>query len=291
LGGGTTLAAADKLDRKWIGIDQSVQAVKVTEFRLQQQTDMFTNLYANSYTLQLHKYDYDKLRYADAFEFETWIIEQFGGSPQNKRGGDSGVDGKTGTMLKLEDNKPREVAAGTPIQVKRSEKIGVNVVKNFSVSAKQYNNSLFEHNKATGNPVGYIIAFSFSRGAVQEVARLRNREHIIIDLVNVDNIVPISKKPDLVVTINELSRDAKGMREIEFIAAGNSDAGIEFYSWDFTYNAEKGFVPSVIRDTEGKQTTTLTAGIHHIAVKAVDNNGLESIEVIKLKVNGVVERS
>jgi hypothetical protein len=32
-----------------------------------------------------------------------------------------------------------------------------------------------------------------------------------------------------------------GNRKIELIAAGQSAAGIEFYSWDFTYNAEKGF--------------------------------------------------
>jgi site-specific DNA-methyltransferase (adenine-specific) len=39
MGGGTTIAVADKFNRKWIGIDQSVQAVKVTGLRLQQQTD------------------------------------------------------------------------------------------------------------------------------------------------------------------------------------------------------------------------------------------------------------
>jgi DNA modification methylase len=37
MGGGTTIAVADTLGRKWIGIDQSVQAVKVTELRLQKQ--------------------------------------------------------------------------------------------------------------------------------------------------------------------------------------------------------------------------------------------------------------
>ncbi|HNI45838.1 MAG TPA: site-specific DNA-methyltransferase [Chitinophagales bacterium] len=36
VGGGTTLAVADKLGRHWIGIDQSVAAIKVTESRLQQ---------------------------------------------------------------------------------------------------------------------------------------------------------------------------------------------------------------------------------------------------------------
>jgi hypothetical protein len=91
--------------------------------------------------------------------------------------------------------------------------------------------------------------------------------------------------------LNELSRDASGIREIEFIAAGRSEAGIEFYSWDFDYDAEKGFRASVIIDREGNRRQQLKAGVHHIAVKAVDNDGLESIETIKLKVNGTVERT
>lgn len=119
MGGGTTVAVADKLNRKWIGIDQSVQAVKVTELRLHQQTDLFTNLYANSYTLQLHKYDYDTLRSKDAFEFENWIIGQFGGTGNVRQRGDSGLDGR------MPDN--------TPVQVKRSENVGRNVVDNFKL--------------------------------------------------------------------------------------------------------------------------------------------------------------
>ncbi|MDR2146054.1 MAG: PKD domain-containing protein, partial [Tannerella sp.] len=137
---------------------------------------------------------------------------------------------------------------------------------------------------------GHIIAFSFGKGAVEEVARLKLKENIIIELVTVDKIVPIAKKPTITVEINELSRDAKGIREIEFTAAGQSEAGIEFYSWDFDYNPEKGFKADVMIDKEGKQTAKLKAGLHTIAVKVVDNDGLESVEVIKLKVNGTVER-
>ncbi|MDR3302975.1 MAG: site-specific DNA-methyltransferase, partial [Treponema sp.] len=64
MGGGTTIAVAERLNRRWIGIDQSVQAVKVTEFRLQAMAELFSNMY----TVQLHKYDYDTLRYKDAFQ-------------------------------------------------------------------------------------------------------------------------------------------------------------------------------------------------------------------------------
>ncbi|GHU51121.1 hypothetical protein FACS1894200_11020 [Spirochaetia bacterium] len=69
MGGGTTIAVADKLKRQWLGIDQSAMAVKVTELRLQKQQDLFSA----PYIVQLHKYDYDTLRYKDAFAFETWM--------------------------------------------------------------------------------------------------------------------------------------------------------------------------------------------------------------------------
>jgi DNA modification methylase len=273
VGGGTTVAVADKLNRKWIGIDQSVAAVKVTELRLDNQRDLFSS----PFTIQLHKYDYDTLRYKNAFEFESWIIQQYGGVPQNKKGGDQGTDGKT--------------SEGVPIQVKRSENIGVNVVKNFSVSAKQFDRILFEKNQTEKKPVGYIIAFSFGKGAVEEVARLKLKEGIIIELVTVEKIVPIAKKPSIKVEFTELGKDEKGVREIQMLAFGESEAGIEFYSWNLNYDQEKGFKADVMIDKEGKQIVKFKGGgDYNIAVKVVDNNGLESIEIVKLKVNGTVTR-
>jgi len=272
VGGGTTIAVADKLNRQWIGIDQSPMAVKVTEFRLQKQTDLFTAPYA----VQLYKYDYDTLRYKDAFEFENWIVQQFGGTGNVKQRGDFGLDGRMG------DN--------TPIQVKRSDNIGRNVIDNFLSAVQRYDKSLFTKNVKAKNPVGYIIAFSFGKGIIEEVARLKNEDNIIVKLIKVDEIVPIAVKPVIGVHINELERDDKGNRKIEFVAQGQSPAGIEFYSWDFTYNKDKGFKPSVIIDKEGKQTLTLKAGAHSIAVKVVDNDGLENTEVVQLKINGVVEK-
>ena len=273
VGGGTTIAIAEKLERKWIGIDQSVQAIKVTEFRLQKQLDLFTA----PYIVQLHKYDEETLFKEDPFKFETWIIQQFGGIGQNKKGGDKGVDGKTNN--------------GTPIQVKQSKNIGVNVVKNFSVSAKQFNKILFEKNAKEKNPVGYIIAFSFGKGAIEETARLKNTENIIIKLVTVNEIVPLSVKPSVAVHINELEVLQDGSRKIEFTAVGNSLSGIEFYSWDFDYNVEKSkFKPSIIMDKAGRQAIVLKIGTYNIAVKVVDNDGLENIEVVKLKINGGINR-
>ena len=111
-----------------------------------------------------------------------------------------------------------------------------------------------------------------------------------IELVRVDEIVPIAMKPTLAVKTHDQGKDAKGNRKIEFIAEAHSEAGIEFYSWDFDYDEEKGFKQSVMIDKDGKQSHQFKAGMHTIAVKVVDNEGLESIETVMLKVNGVVKK-
>jgi site-specific DNA-methyltransferase (adenine-specific) len=273
VGGGTTVAVADKLNRKWIGIDQSVQAVKVTELRLDNQRDLFSS----PFTVHLHKYDYDTLRFGNAFEFESWIVQQFGGVNNAKQRGDFGLDGK------MPDN--------TPIQVKRSDNIGRNVVDNFIAAAMRSDKKLFDKNTEDKKPVGYIIAFSFGKGAIEEVARLKVKEGIIIELVTVEKIVPIAKKPSIKVEFTELGKDEKGVREIQMLAFGESEAGIEFYSWNLNYNHEKGFKADIMIDKEGKQIVKFKGGgDYNVAVKVVDNDGLESIEVVKLKVNGTVTR-
>ncbi len=272
VGGGTTVAVADKLNRKWLGIDQSVSAIKVTEFRM----NNLQGLFSAPFITLLHKYDYDTLRYKDAFEFETFIVTQYGGITNSKQRGDYGLDGKT-----------RE---GLPIQVKRSDNIGRNVIDNFLSATQRHDKKLYDKNIAQKQPIGIIIAFSFGKGAVQEVARLKNQENTIIKLITVEEIIPIAKKPTITVAVAEAGRDKKDVREIQFTATAQSAAGIEFYAWDFEYKPDTGFKPSILIDKEGKQLYKFKAGLHHIAVKVVDNDGLDNIEVIKLKVNGTIER-
>ncbi|MEI6088898.1 MAG: site-specific DNA-methyltransferase [bacterium] len=273
VGGGTTIVVAEKLNRQWIGIDQSVQAVKVSEMRLNKMENMFSA----PFTVQLHKYDYDTLRYKDAFEFEKWIVERFNGVTNIKQRSDFGMD--------------RKMRNGTPIQVKRSDGIGRNVVDNFLSAVMRYDKNIYDKNVTAGEPVGYIIAFSFGKGAIQEVARLKNAENVIIKLVTVEEIVPIAKKPKLMVNIADKGADAKGIREIEFTAIGESPAGVEFYAFDFDYNPDtKIFAAELMLNKEGVANWKFKPGQHTIAVKTVDNEGLEAIEVLKIKVNGVVER-
>ncbi len=267
VGGGTTVVVADKLNRNWIGIDQSVQAIKVSEMRI----DKEQGLYSKPFYLQLHKYDYDTLRNKEAFEFESWIINQFGGIPNSRKGGDKGFDGK------MKD--------GTPIQVKRSDNIGINVIKNFLSSCQINEPQLFEKKKSTQEPIGYIIAFTFGRGAVQEVAKIKNEMGVTIELITVDKIVPIAKKPQIKISLIDKGSDSKDLHEIIFTAVAESSAGIEMYAWDWDYEEDKPFKAEVILDKNGTQTMKFKPGNHTIAVKVVDNDGLEAIEIIKLKVN------
>ena len=175
--------------------------------------------------------------------------------------------------------------------MKRSDNIGRNVIDNFVSACKRYDKTLFEQSQQAGEPVGVIIAFSFGKGAIQEVARLKNEENLSIRLVTVEEIIPIAKKPTLTVEFTDAGLDKKQLREIEFTARGESAAGIEFYAWDWDYNQADGiFKPAILRDKEGKQTQKFKAGTHCIAVKVVDNDGLESLEVLTLKVNGEIRK-
>lgn len=274
VGGGTTVAVANQLNRRWIGIDQSVQAVKITELRLWNLMDLFSK----PFVTQLHKYDFDTLRYQDAFEFEHFMVHHFGGIPNVKQRGDLGLDGKTLDNI--------------PIQVKRSDGIGRNVVDNFHAAIQRSDKRLYDRQKATNQIAGYIIAFSFGRGAIEEVARLKNAEGLIIKLLRVEDIVPIAKKPSLSVEMVYIGKDKKGLHEIQLKAVGQSAVGIEFYSWDFEYQADKGmFKAMILLDKLGIQNYAFKAGQHRIAVKVVDNDGLENVEIVNLKVNGHLERN
>jgi DNA modification methylase len=261
VGGGTTVAVADKLGREWIGIDQSSMAIKVSDFRLKKQHDAFSQ----PYDMILRKKDYDFLRYSNAFEFETWIIKQFGGIPNEKQRSDGGIDGQADD--------------GAPIQVKRSDNIGVNVVKNFWASLQQYDQKLFDRKVANGEIAGYIIAFSFGKGAVEEIARLKNKNNTIIKIVKVGDIVNYGKKPEV-----SLSADNINENEFEFTANAQSESDIDFYAWDFSHIEQNGFKPDVLFDKIGKQTKKFQDGEHQIAVEAVDKEGISGMDKVKIKV-------
>jgi DNA modification methylase len=152
VGGGTTIAVADKLERNWIGIDSSVHAIKVSEQRIinnqikagersvekGQDSLLFKE---KPFEVKLHKYDYDEIRKMDDRKFEFFIIEHFeAGSKVNPNPNKYYVDGYT---------KQNNI----PIQVKRQDGVGIKIIDNMLSASRMEDKSRFEKLLSQNEPV------------------------------------------------------------------------------------------------------------------------------------------
>lgn len=163
-GCGTTIAVAEQLGRKWIGIDISPTAAGIMKTRV-------AKLGAKAKVEGLPTTPED-LKQLGPHEFQNWIIRRVGGEPHPRKSGDMGVDGYSFMEL-------------LPIQVKQSERVGRNVVDNFETAVER-----------SGKHMGFIVAFSFTRNAYEEAAaaKQRGRPHIV--LVRVADVVKIGELVD-----------------------------------------------------------------------------------------------
>ena len=268
VGGGTTVAVADRLNRKFIGIDQSVMAIKVTDLRLKKRQNL---LFSQPYEVILPTFDFKKLQNQDGKEFEIWIVNKYGGIPNEKGGKDLGIDGHT--------------QYGTPIQVKKWKKpVGRDTLDAFLTAIERDDKTLFAKNKQEGQICGFIIGFDFSKDIINAVAQLKNKENIIIELKYIKDIIPYDNPPKVTLTAEELE-DLK----YKFEANAESETGIDFFSWDLSHN-EKGFKADVVIDKKGIQEKNFTEGEHHIAVQAVDKKGLSGTDKVKIDVKRKKEK-
>ena len=93
------------------------------------------------------------------------VIEQVNGTHQARKTGDLGVDGWS-------------FMYGEPIQVKQSSRVGREVVDSFETAVER-----------SGKEVGYIVAFSFTRGAHEEVARAKAAGKASVILITVADLL------------------------------------------------------------------------------------------------------
>ncbi len=92
-GCGTTVDAAQRLSRRWIGIDITYIAVDLVEKRLQH---TFGASVSGSYTVHGIPRDLGAARALfnqSPFDFERWAVSLVGAQPNEKQVGDKGVDG------------------------------------------------------------------------------------------------------------------------------------------------------------------------------------------------------
>ena len=114
-GCGTTIDAAQRLERRWIGIDIAFIAIDIIQERLR-------HYHGNSAVYDVHGIPSD-LASADAlfrrseFEFQRWAVSLVSAQPSAKQSGDKGVDGVT------RFNIDRKTTGRMIVSVKGGEKV------------------------------------------------------------------------------------------------------------------------------------------------------------------------
>ncbi|MHB8156709.1 MAG: DNA methyltransferase [Desulfocucumaceae bacterium] len=92
-GCGTTIAAAQKLNRSWIGIDITHTAISLMKKRLVDQfgSDVKYKVLGEPTSLP----DAEELAKKDPYQFQWWSLDLVGARPlEEKKGADKGIDGK-----------------------------------------------------------------------------------------------------------------------------------------------------------------------------------------------------
>lgn len=184
-GCGTTVAVAARMLRRWIGIDISPTAIRVIRRRLNR-----ARIPVRVHNLPETE---EALRDLRPLEFQNWIIDDLGGTHAPRRVGDMGIDGYS-------------FFERLPIQIKQSDKVGRNVVDNFETAVRR-----------DGSHKGFIFAFSFGKGAYEEVARAK-ADGLEIELVTIATLLnnpsdsdaePDTTLPELTQTLFAGARKAR----------------------------------------------------------------------------------
>jgi len=163
-GCGTTLVAAARLKRKFIGIDISRVACKVMNVRLKRLLNDKT-CPPFSWKLILPE-TMESLKKMDWQSFQDWACERLGAYKESKKTGDRGRDGYYVDM--------------SPIQVKQWKKhpVGRPEIQKF--------HSLI---RTSNKKFGTIVGFSFSKQAYEYIHDVKGDEGITIELLTVKELL------------------------------------------------------------------------------------------------------
>ena len=99
------------------------------------------------------------------FDFQTWILKRLHAYATPRKTSDFGIDGFT-------------YFKQLPVQIKKSEHVGRNVIDNFTAAIKRL-----------GKSKGFVIAISFTRGAIAEISRLKMEESLEIVPITLEEVL------------------------------------------------------------------------------------------------------
>jgi hypothetical protein len=124
-----------------------------------------------------------------------------------------------------------------------------------------------------------------SKNAYEYVAGLKLKQNIEIKLIKVDEVVPLAEPPHILLSYEWRDIGENHDKEITFTAAGDD---VEIWQWDWDYDPAGGFRGEVLMDKTGRQTHVFSGGSHEIAVRGVNKECTNAVEVLHLVVNGRV---
>ena len=161
-GCGTAVAVAQKLGRRWIGIDVSPTSCRVMVDRLRK--DGYSIGEDDILDMPI---TIEELMKRSPFEFQNIVVDKIGGKSTKNKSGDRGIDGYTFDR--------------TPIQVKQNKsgsKVGNPTVRAFAQDIRDVDKDK-----------GIIIAFGFAKTAHDEVKHIAVKHGVNIKLVTVEELL------------------------------------------------------------------------------------------------------
>ena len=157
-GCGTAIVTAQKLGRRWIGIDVSPTACKLMAKRMRS-----LGLEIEDKQILGLPRTLEEVKGMQPFEFQNWVLQKLGGRVAERKSVDGGIDGWL---------------ADKPVQVKQSDAVGRDVVKKLETDMRRV--------KKNG---AIVVAFSYARTTYEEVARAKNEEGLSITLMTVGDLL------------------------------------------------------------------------------------------------------
>jgi site-specific DNA-methyltransferase (adenine-specific) len=138
-GCGTTVAVAQSLNRKWIGIDITYLAIDIIEKRLEETRNKGEEVNFKIEGAPADEYSAEKLAETNPFQFQYWAVSKIpGGMPNERKTGDRGIDG---SIYFTDISKPNKTGKAI-ISVKGGRSISPSMVRDL-VGTIQSNNADF----------------------------------------------------------------------------------------------------------------------------------------------------
>jgi hypothetical protein len=168
-GCGTAIVAAQRLDRRWIGIDRSPTACRVMADRLTKECMMSEGV--DFYVCDL-PWGVDELRRMPPFEFQNWAVVALGGITNPRKTGDKGIDGRiypASAAVVPKDSAGLFMKNWYPVQVKQADKVSRPDIDSFEAVMMREDRTM-----------GFFVSFDFTDGALAEIRDFERRTRRVI---------------------------------------------------------------------------------------------------------------